>query len=157
MGRRSGVYVIGPDTMLTMSAVFSTGTISMAISTCSIILSRSDSKSSLPKPTGTKSSVKSKPVLGLPTLHPSRLTWRYSVCDPGVLQFHLLHLLIGAKQKTVPFLSQVIRALEVPDNCQLLLQSLHLWYRCRDYVLVMHRDGRMVKPNHFPDFPGPKT
>ena len=41
---------MGPLTILMMSAFFKTGTKSMAASTCSMIRSRSDSKSSFPKP-----------------------------------------------------------------------------------------------------------
>ena len=41
---------MGPLTILMMSAFFKTGTMSMAASTCSMIRSRSDSKSSFPKP-----------------------------------------------------------------------------------------------------------
>lgn len=42
--------MIGPAIVFTMSAFFRTGTISIAASICSIILSKSDSKSSFPKP-----------------------------------------------------------------------------------------------------------
>lgn len=41
---------MGPAIVFTMSAFLKTGTISIAASICSIILSKSDSKSSFPKP-----------------------------------------------------------------------------------------------------------
>lgn len=42
--------MIGPAIVFIMSALFRTGTISIAASICSIILSKSASKSSFPKP-----------------------------------------------------------------------------------------------------------
>lgn len=86
-----------------------------------------------------------------------RQTWRYSFSDPGVLELHLLHLFIWAKQQAISFLTEVVRALQVPDDSQLLFQSLYLRYRCRHNILVMHWDGGMVEPNHLAHLSGPET
>lgn len=86
-----------------------------------------------------------------------RRTWRDAVSDPGVLQHHLFHLLIGSKQEAVSLLTQVVRPLQVSDDGQLLFQSLHLWDGRCHYVLMVHWYGRVVEPNHLSHFPGPES
>lgn len=84
-------------------------------------------------------------------------TWRDSISDPRVLQNHLLLLFIGAEQKAVSLLTQVVRTFQVPDHRQLLLQGLHLGNCRRHHILVMDRNGGMLKTNQLAQFSCPET
>ena len=95
-----------------------------------------------------------------PFMYPGRigpLTWRHSVSDPGVLQYHLLHLLVGPEQQAVPLLAEVVRALQVPDDGQLRLQGLHLRHRRCDDVLVVNRDSGVLEANQVAHLSGPES
>lgn len=56
----------------------------------------------------------------------AKLTWRDSVGDPRILNFHLLLTFIWTKQEPIPFLSEVVRPFQVTEHREFSFQSFYL-------------------------------